>query len=94
MAEIFGHGSSFSGTGDHLSANQELIAQLSTPAIKAIDGVVNHYYYIEEHQFDENFADPNNHGEINRETRFCSKSLRRSETRGPTWRDQNNLISI
>jgi len=84
MAEIFGHGSSFSGTGDHLSANQELIAQLSTPAIKAIDGVVNHYYYIEEHQFDENFADPNNQGEINRETRFLFKKLEAFED---AWSD-------
>lgn len=75
MAEIFGKGSTYNGTSDHLAANTDLVSHLSTPAIAAIDAVVNHYYYVEEHMFSEDFADPSDSASVNRETRFLFNKL-------------------
>ncbi len=44
MAEIFEKGSDYRGSGQHLSANHDIIDQLSNQSKNAIDGVVNHYY--------------------------------------------------
>ena len=63
MAEIFGHGSGFSGTGNHQLANAAIITQLETLAIKAIDGVVQHYYYIKDHQGSDDFSISESHVE-------------------------------
>lgn len=56
MAEIFGRGSSYNGTGQHLEANRDIIDQLSTQTINAVDGVVNHYYYSKDHMDDDRFS--------------------------------------
>ena len=45
MAEIFGGGSDYRGTGNHMQANKDIVQALSAKSIEAIDGVVNHYYY-------------------------------------------------
>jgi hypothetical protein len=75
MAEIFGSGSDFAGTGNHLGANIAIVSQLSKDAIQAIDGVVNHYYYTKDHETSEDFANPTNTGDVNRETRFLFTKL-------------------
>ena len=69
MAEIFGKGSDYRGTGQHLSANNEIIDQLSNQSKNAIDGVVNHYYYNKRHDGDDQFASDSLTGEIKAETR-------------------------
>ena len=69
MAEIFGKGSDFRGNGQHLSANNEIIDQLSNQSHNAIDGVVNHYYYNKRHDGDDQFASDSLTGEIKAETR-------------------------
>ena len=85
MAEIFGGGSDYAGTGDHLSANLDLVSQLSQSAIQSIDGVVNHYYYVEEHIMSEDFASSDATGDINRETRFLFQKLDAFETAWKTF---------
>ena len=75
MAEIFGHGSDYSGTGDHVAANAAIITELEKPAIKAIDGVVQHYYYKKDHDGSDDFASSENFSEDYKETRFLSKKI-------------------
>ena len=86
MAEIFGHGSDYSGTGDHLTANAAIIAQLNQPAIRAIDGVVQHYYYIKNHYGDDAFANVENLSSNLKETRFLSKKI-------DAWEQQWQTVS-
>ena len=69
MAEIFGKGSDYRGTGQHLSANNEIIDQLSNQSKNPNDGVVNHYYYNKRHDGDDQFASDSNVGAIKAETR-------------------------
>ena len=68
MAEIFGKGSDYRDTGQHLSANNEIIDQLSNQSKNAIDGVVNHYYN-KRHDGDDQFASESVASEIKAETR-------------------------
>ena len=75
MAEIFGHGSDYSGTGNHALANAAIITQLDAPAIKAIDGVVQHYYYIKDHHGSDDFASSGNRSGINSETRYLKQKI-------------------
>lgn len=75
MAEIFGTGSAFNGTGNHSAANAEIISRLSTGAIEAIDGVVGHYYYNKDHNGDDSFADEGDWSTYARETRHLSAKV-------------------
>ena len=75
MAEIFGRGSDYGGTGNHNLANAAIIAQLDDPAIKAIDGVVQHYYYIKDHQGSDDFAGSGNGSRFHTETRHLQKKV-------------------
>lgn len=68
MAEIFGKGSDYRGSGQHLSANNDIIDQLSNQSKNAIDGVVNHYYYNKRHDGDDQFASDSLTSEIKSET--------------------------
>lgn len=69
MAEIFGKGSDYRGTGQHQSANEAILDQLSNQSNNAIDGVVNHYYYTRKHDGNDQFASDTARGDINAETR-------------------------
>lgn len=69
MAETFGIGSDYKGTMNHLDANRDIVSQFSSATINAVDGVIAHYYYVEEHDGDENFASAGDWEQINRETR-------------------------
>jgi len=75
MAEIFGKGSDYRGTGQHQSANDDIINQLSNQSKNAIDGVVNHYYYNKRHDGDDQFASENLAGEIKAETRHLYNKI-------------------
>ncbi|MBT6533575.1 MAG: calcium-binding protein [Marinovum sp.] len=75
MAEIFGHGSDYSGTGNHNLANAAIIKQLDQPAIKAIDGLVQHYYYIKDHHGSDDFASSGNGSGIQLETRYLQQKI-------------------
>ena len=75
MAEIFGRGSDYAGTGNHNLANAAIIAQLDDSAINAIDGVVQHYYYIKDHHGSDDFAGSGNGSGINTETRHLRKKI-------------------
>lgn len=74
MAEIFGRGSDYKG-GNHDGANTAIINQLSSGAIDAIDGVVNHYYYIKDHKGNDDFAAPSDTNAVALETRHLYKKI-------------------
>ena len=75
MAEIFGRGSDYAGTGNHNLANAAIIAQLNDPAINAIDGVVQHYYYIKDHHGSDGFSRSGKGSGINTETRRLRQKI-------------------
>lgn len=75
MAEIFGTGSDFNGTGNHSAANVEIISRLSKEAVNAIDGVVGHYYYNKDHNGDDSFADEGDWSTYARETRHLEAKV-------------------
>ncbi len=89
MAEIFGRGSAYKGTGEHYEANVAIIEQLSTQTIQAVDGVVNHYYYAKDHNGDDSFATST--ADINFETRHL---FVKTEAWEQAWNDLTNRADL
>ena len=88
MAEIFGRGSDYKG-GTHDGANTAIINQLSSGAIDAIDGVVNHYYYIKDHKGHDDFAAPSDTNAVALETRHLYKKIVSWQKAWETVSDKN-----
>ena len=91
MAETFGIGSDYKGTMNHLDANRDIVSQLSNTTLNAVDGVIAHYYYVEDHDGDENFATPGDWAQINHETRFLYD---KTEAWDQAWSERTNLADL
>ncbi len=91
MAETFGIGSDYKGSMNHLDANRDIVSQLSSTTLNAVDGVIAHYYYIEDHAGDENFAQAGDWAQINRETRYLYD---KTEAWDQAWGERTNLAEL
>ena len=91
MAETFGIGSDYKGTMNHLDANRDIVSQLSSSTINAVDGVIAHYYYVEDHDGNENFAPDGDWAQINRETRYLYD---KTEAWDQAWAERTNLADL
>lgn len=89
MAEIFGRGSTYNGTGKHVEANRAIIDQLSNQTLNALDGVVNHYYYTKDHEGDDRFATDTSG--INFETRHM---FTKTDAWNQAWDEATNLSDL